>query len=110
MDERRSKPRLSVDLDAVCDGNAGKRSARLTDLSEDGCYLDSVGEVTTVEIVCFRILLWSINSGTNDQPLESASKSHVLFCSLIFYGLETVDFLSKRILTGQARRAAEKLH
>jgi hypothetical protein len=57
MDERRFKPRLSVDLDAVCDGNAGKRSALITDFSEDGCYLDSVGEVTTGEIVCFRVLL-----------------------------------------------------
>lgn len=57
MDERRPKPRLSVDLDEVCDGNAGRRSARITDLSEDGCYLGSVGEVTTVEIVCFRVLL-----------------------------------------------------
>ncbi len=57
MDERRFEPCLSVDLDAVCDGNAGKRSARITDLSEDGCYLDSVGEVTTGEIVCFRVLL-----------------------------------------------------
>ena len=57
MDERRSKPRLSVNLDAVCDGDAGKHSARITDLSEDGCYLDSVGDVTTGEIVCFRVLL-----------------------------------------------------
>jgi PilZ domain len=57
MDERRSKPRLSVSLDAVWDGSAGKHSARITDLSEDGCYLDTVGEVMTGEIVCFRVSL-----------------------------------------------------
>ena len=58
MEERRSKPRLSINLDAFCDGDdAGKHSARITDLSEDGCYLDSVGKVTTGQIVCFRVLL-----------------------------------------------------
>jgi hypothetical protein len=57
MDERRAKPRLSVSLDAVWDGNAGKHPARVTDLSEGGCYLDTVGEVMTGEMVGFRILL-----------------------------------------------------
>jgi len=58
MDERRSKPRLSVSLDAVWDGDTGaKHSARVTDLSEGGCYLDAVGEVRTGEIVAFRVLL-----------------------------------------------------
>jgi hypothetical protein len=57
MDDRRSKPRLSVHLDAVWDGGAEKHSARITDLSEGGCYLDTVGEVLAGEIVAFRVLL-----------------------------------------------------
>lgn len=58
MDERRSKPRLSVSLDAVWNQDDGRRnSARVTDLSEGGCYLDTVGEVMTGEIVAFRVLL-----------------------------------------------------
>jgi PilZ domain len=57
MDERRSRPRLSVSLDAVWDGVKEKHSARVTDLSEGGCYLDTVGEVMTGEIVAFRVLL-----------------------------------------------------
>src|SRR5215813_11089225 len=57
MDERRSKPRLSVSLDAFWHGEAGRQSARVTDLSEGGCYLDTVGEVMKGEIVAFRILL-----------------------------------------------------
>ena len=58
MDERRSRPRLSVSLDAVWDGDTeGKHSARVTDLSDGGCYLDAVGEVRTGEIVAFRVLL-----------------------------------------------------
>ena len=57
MDERRSKPRLSVHLDAVWDGGEERHSARVTDLSEGGCYIDSVGEVMVGEIVAFRVLL-----------------------------------------------------
>ena len=57
MDERRSKPRLSVHLDAVWQGGEERHSARVTDLSEGGCYLDTVGEVMVGEIVAFRVLL-----------------------------------------------------
>ena len=57
MDDRRSKPRLSVRLDAMWDSSTQAHSARVTDLSEGGCYLDSVGEVRRGEIVGFRVLL-----------------------------------------------------
>jgi len=57
MEDRRSKPRLSVSLDAVWDGANGNHPARITDLSMGGCYLDTVGETMTGEIVCFRVSL-----------------------------------------------------
>ena len=57
MDERRAKPRLSVSLDAVWDRDKDRHTAKITDLSAGGCYLDTVGEVMTGEIVAFRILL-----------------------------------------------------
>ena len=57
MDERRSKPRLSVHLDAVWHADEERHSARITDLSDGGCYLDTVGEVMVGEIVAFRVLL-----------------------------------------------------
>ena len=58
MDDRRSRPRLSVSLDAVWSGDAtGTNTARVTDLSEGGCYLDTVGEVMSGEIVAFRVLM-----------------------------------------------------
>jgi hypothetical protein len=57
MDDRRTKPRLSVHLDAVWHGGEERHSARVTDLSEGGCYLDTVGEVMVGEIVAFRVLL-----------------------------------------------------
>lgn len=54
MDDRRSKPRLSVSLDASWDRD---HPARISNLSEGGCYLDTVGEVRRGEIVGFRVLL-----------------------------------------------------
>lgn len=57
MHDRREKPRLRVSLDAMWDSSTEAHSARITDLSEGGCFLDSIGEVRTGEIVGFRILL-----------------------------------------------------
>lgn len=57
MDDRRTKPRLSVSLDARLDTETEVHHARVTNLSEGGCYLDSVGEVRSGEIVGFRVLL-----------------------------------------------------
>ena len=39
------------------DSSTQAHSARVTDLSEGGCFLDSVGEVRAGEIVGFRVLL-----------------------------------------------------
>jgi hypothetical protein len=57
MDDRRQRPRLSVSLDAEWDGTTGHHPARVTNLSEGGCYMDTVGEVRRGEIVGFRVLL-----------------------------------------------------
>lgn len=54
MDDRRSKPRLGVSLDASWDRD---QPARITNLSDGGCYLDTVGEVRRGEIVGFRVPL-----------------------------------------------------
>ena len=57
MDDRRTKQRLAVSLNAMWDSSVEAHSARITNLSEGGCYLDSVGEVRRGEIVGFRVLL-----------------------------------------------------
>jgi hypothetical protein len=57
MDDRRSKPRLSISLDAVWERAGDAPSARITNLSEGGCFLDTVGEVKQGEIVAFRVLM-----------------------------------------------------
>jgi PilZ domain len=57
MDDRRSKPRLSISLDAVWEHSGQAPAARITNVSEGGCFLDTVGEVRQGEIVAFRILM-----------------------------------------------------
>lgn len=57
MADRRSKPRLKVSLEAMWDSSTEAHSARVTNLSENGCYLSSVGDVRQGEIVGFRVLL-----------------------------------------------------
>jgi hypothetical protein len=56
-DDRRSEKRLEVCLDAVWDGNSGKHPARVTDLSEGGCYVDSLGESQVGEVLNIKLQL-----------------------------------------------------
>jgi PilZ domain-containing protein len=56
MDDRRSQERLDVSLDAVWDGH-GSRPARITDLSEGGCFVDTTGEALIGERLTFRVQL-----------------------------------------------------
>ena len=55
--ERRSKKRYEVCLDAIWDGARGNSRARVTDLSEDGCYIDSISEALTGEILHLKVQL-----------------------------------------------------
>ena len=57
MSDRRREERLEVCLDAVWDGKSGNYTARVTDLSESGCYVDTLGEAGTGEIVHFKLQL-----------------------------------------------------
>ena len=56
MNERRNQERLDVSLDAVWDGH-GNRPARITDLSEGGCFVDTTGEALIGERLAFRVEL-----------------------------------------------------
>lgn len=51
MSERRRDERWQVCLDAIWDGESGNHSARVTDLSEGGCYVDTLGESRIGEIL-----------------------------------------------------------
>ena len=60
MNDRRSQERLDVSLDAVWDGH-GNRPARITDLSEGGCFVDTTGEAYRGERLTFRVQLPDTN-------------------------------------------------
>ena len=55
--ERRTKKRFDVCFDALWDGATGNSQARVTDLSEDGCYIDSISEAVTGEILHLKVQL-----------------------------------------------------
>ena len=55
MSDRRNKNRLEVCLDAVWDNTCGNYTARITDLSEGGCYVDSLGQALVGEVVKIKL-------------------------------------------------------
>jgi len=57
MSERRTEKRWDVCLDAVWDGKSGNHIARITDLSESGCYVDTLGEAQVGEVLHFKLQL-----------------------------------------------------
>ena len=57
MSDRRSEKRLDVCLDAVWDGKSGNYTARVTDLSEGGCYVDTMGAAQIGEVIVFKLQL-----------------------------------------------------
>ena len=55
MSDRRTENRLEVCLHAVWDGNSGNHTARITDLSEGGCYVDSLGQAQVGEVLKVKL-------------------------------------------------------
>jgi PilZ domain len=68
MSDRRREERVEVCLDAVWDGRSGKVNARVTDLSEGGCYVDTLGEAYVGEVLTIKLTL------PNDEYLELSGK------------------------------------
>lgn len=57
MSERRNEKRRDVCLEANWEGKSGNYGARVTDLSECGCYVDCLTSADVGEIVVFRLQL-----------------------------------------------------
>jgi len=57
MKNNRTKPRFEVSLTARFYGIAAQREIRISDLSEGGCYVDSIAEVSLGESLMIRILV-----------------------------------------------------
>jgi hypothetical protein len=56
-DDRRGEKRWEVCLDAVWDGKSGNYDARVTDLSEGGCYVDSLSQAHIGEVLNLKLQL-----------------------------------------------------
>jgi len=98
-DERRRQDRFTVCLDATWHGRAGKNGARVVDLSEGGCYIDSIVEVAESEPLTLGLMMpdgkWLVLKG------EVAHRTPRLGFGVRFVGLtdgqkEKLDFLLKR--------------
>ncbi len=59
MDERipRQKKRIAISLTIELAAASGNREARISDLSLDGCYVDSITSVRLDEIIKFTLSL-----------------------------------------------------
>ena len=90
MSDRRSEKRLEVCLDAVWDGNSGNHPARVTDLSEGGCYVDTLGESQVGEILNIKLQL------QNGDCLElSGEVAHQM--PPMGFGVRFVDLTSEQL-------------
>jgi hypothetical protein len=90
MNERRNEKRMEVCLDAVWDANSGKHSARITDLSEGGCYVDSLGQAQVGEVLNVKLQL------PNGEWLELAGEvAHQM--PPIGFGVRFVDLNSEQL-------------
>ena len=58
MDDRRSQQRIDVSLETIWDGTSSRKClARITDVSEGGCFVDTTGEAQIGERLTVRIQL-----------------------------------------------------
>jgi len=53
--ERRNAQRVNVSLEAIWEGMSGRREARVTDLSQHGCFLESCAQTSVGEQVRFLL-------------------------------------------------------
>jgi hypothetical protein len=57
MEEKRTKPRFDVCLSARWQGSTAKQNVRISDLSEGGCYVDTIVRVTEGETLSLQLLI-----------------------------------------------------
>lgn len=55
--ERREEYRVPVSLEVLWEGASGQHTARISDISLGGCYLDTLGSATPGEIIGLTIKL-----------------------------------------------------
>jgi hypothetical protein len=56
-DERRTTERVLFPLEARWEGQSGRHTSRISDISLGGCYIESLGQVTVGETIGFELQL-----------------------------------------------------
>jgi hypothetical protein len=56
-EERREEERVTVSLEVKWEGGSGNHTARISDISLGGCYLDTLGTAAPGEIISLTIKL-----------------------------------------------------
>ena len=100
MAEKRRDERVSLPLEARCEGLSGKYTARLSDLSFGGCYVETLALVAVGERIRFEIQLptgrWlplngevvyhQQNLGFGVRFTELSELDHEMLAHIIEYG------------------------
>lgn len=55
-EDKRQHGRVSIVMEALWDGSSTRSQARTTDISEGGCFIDSLGQVAVGELLNIRLL------------------------------------------------------
>ncbi|MBD0371685.1 MAG: PilZ domain-containing protein [Pyrinomonadaceae bacterium] len=56
-EERRGEERVPLMLDLRWESLSGKHTARISDMSLGGCYVETIGQVTVGEVIRFEVQL-----------------------------------------------------
>jgi hypothetical protein len=56
-DERRDAERVPLRLELRWESLSGKHTARISDMSMGGCYVETIGQVTVGELIRFEVQL-----------------------------------------------------
>lgn len=102
-DNRRSKDRYEVCLDAAWEGN--RINARVTDISESGCYVDSVADAYVGQLMSIKILL--PNNEWLELTGEVAHHEMRLGFGLRFVNLDNIQTHTLRWLIASLRDPAK---
>lgn len=94
--DKRRYPRVETCLTAQWQGMSSRCSVRISDLSEGGCYVDSIAVVTVGEILSIRIL--DQTDGWLELPCVVAHHSRLGF-GLRFLDLDELQRDQIRTLT-----------
>jgi hypothetical protein len=58
---RRKNERINISLEVMMESSSGKREVRISDLSEGGCFVDSISTMNTGENVSLKTLIPTTN-------------------------------------------------